>query len=152
MLIIFILSLSIFSVQNSKSAEESQVNVDAYVDAETSGIGGGASFVPDNTPPVVYDISVSEVTTNSAIVSWKTNENSSAYLYYGKTFSYEMGVLQDHQESITFFHEIEINGLAEGTKYYFQLRSSDSAGNQSIKDGYEFETLSEIQIISDVSS
>ena len=143
--IAFVIFLNIFSIQNCVFATESQMNVDAYVDAETSGIGGYAALIPDNNSPIISDVQIFEITTNSVKISWKTNENSSAYLYYGKTLFYEIGALQDHPESITFFHEIVLSGLEENTKYYFQLRSLDSAGNQAIEDGYEFTTLSDLK-------
>ncbi len=136
--------LNIFVARGSSviAALQGQMNIDAYVDAEKSGIGGGGILIPDSTPPVISDVQIFEITTRSAKVSWKTNENASAYLYYGKTLSYEIGILQGHPESIGFFHKIAIGGLEEGMKYYFQLRSLDSAGNQGIKDGYSFTTLS----------
>ncbi len=142
--IVLVIFLSIFDAHNYlvKAAVQGQMNIDAYVDAETSGIGEGVPFIPDSAPPAIYDVQIFEITAQSARVSWKTNENSSAYLYYGKTPSYEIGILQDHPESIGLSHKIKIDGLESGIKYYFQLRSLDSAGNQGIKDGYSFITLS----------
>ena len=145
--IAFIIFLNAFNAQNCLSASSSQMNVDAYVDAgtfEEEG-GGGAPLIYDTAPPKIYDVQISEITTHSVEITWKTDENASAYLYYGKTAAYEIGIIQAHQESITFFHEISLDGLEKNTKYYFQLRSLDSAGNQGIKDGYEFTTLPEIE-------
>lgn len=146
--IIILIFLNMFVARNGVFALDSQVNIGAFVaetfEEEEEG-GGGAPPVYDTVPPKISAVQIFEITTDSAEITWKTDENASAYLYYGKTISYEIGIIQAHQESITFFHEISLDGLEENTKYYFQLRSLDSAGNQAIKDGYEFTTLPDIK-------
>lgn len=142
--ITILIFLSMFGARDCVFALDNQMNIGAYVDEEDGG-GGGTPLIYDTVPPKIYDVQISGITTRNAEISWKTDENASSYLYYGKTISYEIGIIQAHQESITFFHEIILSDLEENTKYYFQLRSLDSAGNQAIKDGYEFTTLPDIK-------
>ncbi|MDF1498504.1 MAG: fibronectin type III domain-containing protein [Patescibacteria group bacterium] len=152
-LILILYLLVVFYATDVSYAIDDQINVTASVPLEDSGsTGGGAVHIYDTTPPQIFDVKVSEISFYSVMISWQTTENASAYLHYGKTLSYEIENFQLHPESITSLHKIKLENLEKGTKYYFQINSLDSAGNQSIKDGYEFETLSEIQIISDVSS
>lgn len=139
-ILIIALLACLFGTETSYSAEQ-PVNISADVPSGEQAIPGSVVPVYDSDPPQIFDVQISSISFDGASVGWKTNENSSAYLYYGKTLSYETGILEDHAGSLTSSHKIEIRNLEENTLYYFQLRSSDSAGNQSIKDGYDFKTL-----------
>ncbi|MFA6096178.1 MAG: hypothetical protein WC788_00955 [Candidatus Paceibacterota bacterium] len=131
-----------FAVKIS-DAQEDRVNISASVPSgEVANPGGGAPII-DSDPPQIFAVEIDDISFTGADIRWRTNENSSAYLYYGKTLSYEIGVLEDHAESLVSSHRIEIRDLGGNTVYYFQIRSTDSAGNQGIKDGYSFKTLSE---------
>lgn len=156
-----ILILAIFFLFNFLGASysralEDTVNVNALVPSEEispspgSSSGGGVP-VFDTEAPQILDVKIIEITLNSAIISWKTNESSSAYIYYGKTLSYETGSLQIHSETLNSVHRTKLENLEANTQYYFQVRALDSAGNQSIKDGFQFRTLAERKIISNVS-
>lgn len=141
--VVFLL-FAFFHIETSNAAQ-SEVNISANVPSEEAvEIEGPGSVLPiyDTNAPEIFDVRIDALSFDSAKISWNTNENASAYLYFGKTLSYEIGALEDHAGSLIPFHKIEIRGLEENTVYYFQIRSSDSAGNQSIKDGFNFATFS----------
>ncbi len=157
-----ILFLAIFFLFNFSGASfsralEDTVNVNALVPGEETspgpyiGGGGGAAPFIDVTPPQIFDVKIAEIVLDSAIITWKTSENSSAYIYYGKTLFYEIGSLQAHPETFISSHEIKLENLEANTRYYFQIRSLDGAGNQSIKDGFEFRTLAARKIVPNVN-
>ncbi len=139
-----------FWIETSYAAEE-QVNISANVPSEEAAPPGGGAPIYDSDPPQISDVQVVDISFDGASIRWKTNENTSAHLYYGKTLSYEIGILEDHAGSLTYSHRIDIRNLDENTVYNFQIRSSDSAGNQSIKDGYDFKTLSKKISLENVS-
>lgn len=137
--------------------EQGTVNVNALVPAGEispgpSPSGGGAVLIFDTQAPQISNVNITEITVSSALISWNTNENSSAYIYYGKTLSYEIGSLQTHSENLVSSHEIKLENLQANKFYYFQVRSLDSVGNQSIKDGFQFRTLAERKNVANVSN
>lgn len=150
-IIVIALLVGSLGAETSYAAEE-QVNISANVPSEDLATSpGGPVPIYDSDPPQISDVQVVDISFDSASIRWKTNENSSAHLYYGKTLSYEIGTLEDHLGNLTYSHKIDIENLQENTVYNFQIRSSDSAGNQSIKDGYNFKTLSQKISLENVS-
>lgn len=155
-LILAIFFLSDFLGASYSRALSDTVNVNALVPSEETSPGpapiGGGGAIPffDTLPPQISGVKITEITLHSALISWNTNENSSAYIYYGQTLSYEIGSRQAHPDTFISTHEIKLENLEANTRYYFQARSLDSAGNQSIKDGFEFRTLAEKKIIANI--
>ena len=69
-----------------------EVNVSALVPTEEEEVpptGGG----PDTTPPKIFDIVVDGITSESAIISWKTSEPSIPQINYGKIKDYEKTII-----------------------------------------------------------
>ncbi len=82
----------------------------------------------DNTQSNLTDIA-SSVTSNSATITWTTNENANSTVLYSTIASN----LSSSSESttLTTSHSITLTGLSASTKYYYKVRSYDRAGNQN---------------------
>ncbi|RLI99161.1 MAG: hypothetical protein DRP08_07515, partial [Candidatus Aenigmatarchaeota archaeon] len=94
----------------------------------------------DTTPPVISDIQTSYITSNSATITWTTDEPSTSLVKYGTT----SGSYPYSQEdtSYTTSHSITLTNLQANTTYYFVVNSTDKAGNSAQSSEDSFTTLS----------
>jgi hypothetical protein len=98
------------------------------------GGGGGtptpASSTPppvgDTTTPIISNVSVTNVTSTSATVTWTTNENSTSVVNYGLTNAYGSNV--NNASSVTN-HSLLLSGLSANVTYHFLVSSTDAANN-----------------------
>ncbi|MGE5570031.1 MAG: DUF4082 domain-containing protein [Rhodospirillales bacterium] len=81
----------------------------------------------DLSPPVITAIAVS-AGTNSASITWTTNEPATSRVDYGTSSS--LGLSATNAALVTA-HNIVLNGLAPGTQYYFRVTSADAASNSA---------------------
>lgn len=93
----------------------------------------------DVTPPVISAIGVSDITGNSAVVSWTTNEPATSLVDFGTTILYENGSVGDN--ALVTAHSVALTGLASETLYHFRVRSADATGNEAQSGDNEFTTL-----------
>ena len=94
----------------------------------------------DTEPPVITNISVTNITINSATIRWSTNEPSDSLVKYGtESGNYTM---QEYNETYVIRHTIKLAGLEPNTTYYFVVNSTDLHGNSAESDEYNFTTLS----------
>lgn len=104
----------------------------------------------DNSSPWINPVSVS-VTGQSATLSWNTNENASAVVYYGTSplsmtegsptngvtiGGYSMLVHTDLRTS----HSATLTSLNANTVYYYVVYVKDGAGNESVTWPAVFQT------------
>lgn len=82
---------------------------------------GGA----DVTPPTISQVSVI-VTDQSAVISWKTNENADSQASYGVTANYGRTALD---ASLTTDHQLTLPNLLPDKLYHYRLVSTDVSGN-----------------------
>ena len=96
-------------------------------------------FTVDLTGPQISALAVSSVTTNQAIITWQTNEPATSQVKYG---AIENNLdKQTELDSIpSTFHGESLSGLSPDTAYFFEVLSSDRAGNTGSARG-EFKTL-----------
>ena len=146
--VFYVLLFLVFGTGMAFAVSDS-VNVSQQVTEE--GNGGGSGGVFNATPPVVSGVIISEITFNSATISWKTDKVSAASLSYGETDLYEIGTVEDHPASLLFSHEVVLNNLESGTKYYFKIKAKDSNRNEAIASGYSFMTLPELKAPANVN-
>lgn len=80
----------------------------------------------DETPPIVTDLRVIDVTESSATIVWKTNEPATSLVEYGETrkYGFTSGNFEYKKE-----HRVVLKDLRPGREYNYQIRSIDSAGN-----------------------
>jgi len=109
----------------------------------SGGGGGGGGWAPpppaDTTPPVISDIDVTNITTTSVTIIWKTNESATSKIHYGLTGSYELGSIS--KSGYRTSHSIELSNLKPSTTYYFKIETQDSNGNIAYSSQQSFKTL-----------
>ncbi len=124
-----------FSVSDSN-----QVSVTARVG--TGGEAGTNDITPsDTTPPVIYNVEISNVSETSATISWFTDDYANTLLEWGTDTQYALGQVSDIQLLLT--HSETITGLVPGVTYYARLTSADFVGNAAVYDLVTFTTADE---------
>ncbi len=103
------------------------------------GHGGFVLMTPDTEKPEIRNLRI-EPERNSVQISWTTNENAIAKVYWGKTQSYEDGSLSEIIFSKN--HAVKIEGLSESSGYFFKISVSDLSNNETVIRGLSFVTLS----------
>ena len=93
----------------------------------------------DETPPEISNVASSDITENSATITWDTNEVSDSLVKYGTA----SGVYTDEESDAADVtsHSIGLAGLAADTTYYYVVNSTDPSGNSAESDEYSFTTL-----------
>ena len=145
------------------SAEDNAGNISNYsavVFDAPNGQGGS-----DLTAPKISSVAVSSVGTQSALITWNTDEPSDSNVEYiittGGDFtnapSQGISTMSDHSGNLGQ-HSVVLNGLSPNTSYYFEVKSADPSGNLASNkygtNGYTFTTLSgpKISNVSNVST
>jgi len=90
--------------------------------------------------PSIANVIVSNITLNSADVTWETSSASNTKIYFGPTINYGF-VLPENEESMTTRHTIKMQNLADSSRYHFQIAGNDINGNNIRSDDYIFDTL-----------
>ncbi|MFZ2882446.1 MAG: fibronectin type III domain-containing protein, partial [Candidatus Moraniibacteriota bacterium] len=94
--------------------------------------------------PVISNVSVTNLTYNSATVEWETDEEGNSLVSYGENNSY--GAAQGNYDISVLNHSVKLNGLNSITSYFFKVISNDADDNKGEDDnsgaGYTFTTLS----------
>jgi beta-lactamase superfamily II metal-dependent hydrolase len=117
------------------------VDTDTYADWSVIGNNGDPqtqSGGSDVTPPVITNVADSNVTTDSAEITWVTDENSDSVVEYGTspgsyTFSASDGAMVTS-------HSVNLSGLSSDTTYYYVVKSTDGSNNTATSSEYNFTT------------
>lgn len=96
----------------------------------------------DTTPPTISDILITDVSRNSAVVTWKTNETTDSIIEYGTDTTYKF-LTGNPGDIITkvLVHSVNFKSLISDTTYHFKIISRDTAGNIFTSDDQTFKTL-----------
>jgi len=122
-----------------------EVNVSALVPTEEEEVPPPTGGGPDTTPPEIFDIVVEGVTSDSAVISWKTSEPSIPQINYGKTKDYEKTIIG---KNFLMSHRIILENLSADTIYHFEIVVADRAGNRTSSKDYVFKTMPGPDILS----
>jgi len=92
-----------------------------------------------NETLIISKISVTNITTNSASISWDTNELANSSVKYG----IELGnyTLEKYDSARVTAHCINLTDLLQNTTYYFVVTSTDQDGNSNESIEFSFTTL-----------
>jgi len=91
--------------------------------------------------PGISNVSVTDITTTTATITWTTNTTSDSRVNYGTTTT--LGNTASDSAKVTN-HNIVLAGLNSNTVYYFEVESTDSSGTATDNNGgayYSFATL-----------
>ena len=83
-----------------------------------------SNFTVDTTAPIMSNISISNITNESAKASWNTNENALCKLSYWNNLS---NIVDPPSYNTT--HTKTLAPLEEGTVYYYNITCTDQFGN-----------------------
>jgi hypothetical protein len=100
-----------------------------------------AQGVSETTPPNISSVQSGSVTSNSALITWTTDEASNSVVEYGLTASYGSRG-GDNAENATYVtnHSVSLNGLAANTLYHYRVKSTDASGNSATSGDFTFQT------------
>ena len=112
------------SASGYQPSNQSGVSVTA---GQTTIVNFNLSPSPDITPPVISAISSSNITSNSATISWTTNEAGDTQVEYGTTIGY--GSSTTLNTNLVTSHSQTLSGLTASTLYHYRVKSRDAAGN-----------------------
>jgi beta-glucanase (GH16 family) len=128
---------------DSSTPFPSQLEID-YIRAYSK-TGNTGSTPPNSTPPatdttapVISSVQATNITNNSAIITWTTNEASDSQVNYGRNT--RLGTLTPLDSSMVNTHSVSLSGLNASTLYYFRVISKDAAGNSVTSSRYSFTT------------
>ena len=136
---------------NVIDAVDTETLTATYIDAED---GTGAMNVPrtadahaDFTPPVIYNVAVTDITSSEAKVIFNTNQGTHAQVFFGTTLPPET----PSSGSIGTSHVIMLSNLDACTEYFFKIQAEDHAGNITVDDAsgayYHFTTWQMIPVL-----
>src|SRR4051794_1038809 len=120
------------TVKASTAPDYALVNLTA-LRADTGAPTGGAA-------PVISGVQAGSVTSTSATIAWTTDTRSDSQVEYGPTKSY--GASTAVNTSLVTSHSQNLTSLASGSVYHYRVRSTDSAGRESVSDDATFTTAS----------
>lgn len=91
----------------------------------------------DNTAPVAFSVHASNITFDSVIINWLTDENTTSAIEYGTSLSYG-SCFNDSEFMLS--HRCLLTNLSSSTTYHFRVVSYDKAGNHHNSSDYIFVT------------
>jgi regulation of enolase protein 1 (concanavalin A-like superfamily) len=100
-----------------------ETSVDVVVQDDMS---VSATFADDAAAPVIDGVTVVP-STSSAVVSWRTDEPTTASVSVGTSAAFEKGAFGSAYR--TRDHSVTVTGLAPGVSYTFAPSSTDAAGH-----------------------
>ena len=91
------------------------------------------------TPLTITRLDVSEISANTATISWDLTENSTGQIEFGLTEDLEE--TSKKEESFRWAKHVQtLKNLEPSAEYYFRIRSEDAAGNSVVSDVETFTT------------
>ena len=92
----------------------------------------------DLTPPLLSTIAASNLTVNSATISWSTDKLSDSQIQYGTTTAY--GATTPLIATLVTVHSQVLSNLSAGTLYHYRVLSRDALGNLATSADNTFTT------------
>lgn len=123
-----------FTVQTIKGMQY------AFFEVATGVYNYVATYNPDNTAPLISNISAVPNNDGTAFISWNTNEQADSRVDYGSTASNLNLVAGDN--STVSDHKVTLYGLTGGSTYFYRVTSKDLAGNTATSPATSAQPLS----------
>ncbi|MFH0818380.1 MAG: right-handed parallel beta-helix repeat-containing protein [Patescibacteria group bacterium] len=97
--------------------------------------------IEDKTGPVIDDFIISDITADSAVISFSTDEGAINRITYGIN-SADLNLATSWTSLYSKSHLVTLDELVNGQKYYLQIYLKDINGNQTITSIKDFTTVS----------
>ena len=110
----------------------------------TSNSASNVTKIIDSTAPVISAISVAEVGTSTAKITWRTDDWSDGKVYYSQMTPIDISAtstLSASAEGLFKLHNVNLADLTSGTTTYYFVSSKNDSGNISTSSESSFETL-----------
>lgn len=106
---------------------------------------GNFTINPDTTPPIISNVQATQITQNSANISWDTDEASYFNtVEYGLDVNYGTDISQSYNTNLTNRMipkpSILLTNLNEFTTYHYRVKSCDLFSNCAYSGDYNFTT------------
>ena len=98
-----------------------------------------AAIAPASTVPIIYDVSVSTISSQSATISWKTDVGASGRVQYKTSAGPDTYTPNDLRPLL--IHSAMLKNLEGGATYTFLIRSAWPGGTETISDPDTFTTI-----------
>ena len=95
------------------------------------------------SPPTINNITVTDITENSAKINWTTDQLTADSVQYGKTTAYG-GIISDSIEETS--HSITLVNLSPATTYHFRVNATSANGTSIVSNDVTFKTKGHIDI------
>lgn len=87
---------------------------------------------------VISDVSLTDITTSSANLSWATDVPTTSRVEYDTTMQFISPAVLDGPRTTS--HSAAFNDLELGTRYFYRLRCTRGTGLETVSDIYSFRT------------
>ena len=94
---------------------------------------------PNTNPPVIFNLVRFSVTDTNALIIWNTDTRSDSVVEYGNSIDYDMAITNT---SPAYVHLVRLSNLNAGGTNHFRVKSTDTAGRQSVSSDFSFGTSS----------
>lgn len=100
-------------------------------------------LIPDTTSPIITNVTVTDITNNSATITWTTDEIANSVVNYGLDSEIYTEIESDSLFVIN--HTIALTPLSQETNYYFVVNSTDRSGNSAESSESRFTTTGTVK-------
>ncbi|MBU0730157.1 MAG: FG-GAP repeat protein [Proteobacteria bacterium] len=91
-----------------------------------------------NDYPVISNIAVTNITGNSATITWDTNQPASSQVDYGMSSAYGSMVFDS---TLVTSHRMDFTSLVSGSTYHFMITSENNVGLSTVSNDEAFDTV-----------
>ena len=99
---------------------------------------------PDTTPPLISSLTVSNILTDSVLMSWVTDEAADTQVEYGPDSGY--GFATTLNRALSLSHMQFVSGLSVATTYHYCVKSKNTSGNLRVSADSVFTTSAPAEI------
>lgn len=105
----------------------------------------------DTTPPIIANVSATDVTETTAIITWTTDEPATSRVEWRPapgSCNGPLWILTKEESQLVTSHSIILKqaGLGPGSTYIYWVQSKDANGNEAKSEEYTFITLGTAEV------
>jgi hypothetical protein len=97
------------------------------------------TIILDVAAPTLSGVTASNIQTDSAIITWTTDEPATSQVEFGPGTAFTS--VTTVESTLVTAHTVVVSGLASGTAYVYRVHSRDAVSNESIGPTNSFTTL-----------